>query len=82
MRVKSRGRTLLECAGAETFALSPDGLTLIAHWATSGSSKPERIELAEFADRVQIGSFSAARTGTGPPTSTRRNCGHAERAAR
>jgi hypothetical protein len=47
--------TRLECARADTYAVSPDGLTLTAHWGDSGSVTPERIELTEYPDRVEIG---------------------------
>ena len=55
--------TLLECARVETYAVSADGLTLTAHWGESGSVTPERIELAEFADRVEIGAVQRGPNG-------------------
>jgi hypothetical protein len=55
VRFAGTHRTLLKCARAETYTVSPDGLTLTAHWGASGSATPERIEPAESADRVELG---------------------------
>ena len=46
--------TQLECNAGRSFEIAPDGVGLTVSWRTY-SDLTERLELAEFADRVEIG---------------------------
>ena len=45
----------LSRAAASSYEIAPDGLTLTVRWNSGGGAKPIRIEVAEFADHVELG---------------------------
>jgi hypothetical protein len=45
----------LECRNGDSFVIAPDGLGVTVNWSAVGGATTERLELAEFADRVEIG---------------------------
>ncbi len=56
--------TMLECNNTGfTFEVAPDGLGLTVSWGTYHDASTERLELAEFADRIEIGIVERVPTG-------------------
>ncbi|HEY6887958.1 MAG TPA: hypothetical protein VI300_09270, partial [Solirubrobacter sp.] len=53
--VIAREPTELECNNAGSFTIAPDSMSLTVGWGTGGGARTERIEVTEFADRVEIG---------------------------
>ena len=55
--------SVLECSKAGNYEIAADGMSLTVHWESGGSNKLERIEVAEFPDRVEVGVVERASTG-------------------
>jgi hypothetical protein len=53
--VRTRTRTVYECAATQRFSVSANGRTLTLHWSTDIFVEEDRVELAEFSDRVVVG---------------------------
>ncbi len=53
--VIAREPTKLECNTIGAYTIAPDGMSLTIGWGTGGGAVTERIEVTEFADRVEIG---------------------------
>ena len=53
--VTATSTTELECNAGRSFAIAPDDRGLSISWETYSDAVTERLELAEFSDRVEIG---------------------------
>ncbi|HEY6890207.1 MAG TPA: hypothetical protein VI300_20555 [Solirubrobacter sp.] len=53
----------LSCAAASSYEIAPDGLSLTVRWNSGGGAKPVKIEVAEFADHVEVGAVERVYNG-------------------
>ena len=66
--------TVLVCNKTIAYEIAADGRSIVLHWTTGGGATLERIELAEHADRVEVGVVE--RVPNGPRTLEARSAEH------
>ena len=71
--VIARQATELERNTVGSYTIAPDGLSLTIGWGTGGGARTERIEVTEFADRVEIGIVERVPVGARTQELTRRS---------